>query len=273
MIITVTASTQKSVSWLKYIFMKKIDFEEKNIKNKVNLLNIKVKTKNGKINWEKLAKLFGNNNVEILCSEKINIPDNLNLKKFRSSEYRRRLSVNTALEVLKLSRIKANSIKILFIDSCGKYVKDIHNFLKFSNQICVFTENKRVYEREENNIMKQYGASLLITDNIKLSSNYNFIISPEIFKNFFIIEKESYVFTSGRSNFWGGEKVIFDYEVQIPQEYKKYKPQEISDNEFLEAIFYEQEFEDLKNIVPKRCRLHNKNILLQELAKEIRDRY
>ena len=81
MTITLTKDTVKNVSFLKYIFMEKIELEEKNIKDKVKLLNVKIKTRNDKINWKKINKFFKNSNVEVLCSEDIEIPDNLNFKK------------------------------------------------------------------------------------------------------------------------------------------------------------------------------------------------
>ena len=59
----------------------------------------------------------------------------------------------------------------------------------------------------------------------------------------------------------------------MPNIYNKFKPKGISDIDFLEAIFYEYEFEDLKNIVPKRCRSSYKNVRLQELAWEIKDQF
>lgn len=273
MIITLTKYMVKNVSWLKYIFMEKIELEEKNIKDKVNLLNIKIKTRNGKINWKKINKLFRNEKVDVLCSEDIEIRENLNLKKFYSSKLKKRLCINAALEVLKLADVKANDLKIIFIDKYGEYSKDVHKFIKYSNQVGVLTENKKIYEKEERFIMEQYGATLFITENAKFVSEYNFIICPDVPEKIFPIEKNSYIFTSEKSEFSSGEKVFFDYEVRIPNIYNKFKPKKISDMDFLEALFYEYEFEGLKNIVPKRCRSNYKSVKLQELAKKIKDQF
>ena len=273
MIITLTKDIVKNIGFLKYIFMEKIELEEKNIKNKVKLLNIKIKTRNGKINWKKINKFFKNSNVEVLCSEDIEIPDNLNFKKFYSSKYKKRLCINAALETLKLADINANYIKILFIDKYGEYAKEVHKFIRYSNQVGVLTNNKALYEKEENDIMKQYGASLFITENKKFVSNYNFIICPDIPEKNFFIEKDSYIFTSEKSEFMSGEKMFFDYEVKVPNIYNKFKPRGISDIDFLEAIFYENEFEDLKNMVPKRCRSSYKSVKLQELSRKIKDQF
>lgn len=273
MTITLTKETAKNVSFLKYIFMEKIEFEEKNIKDKVKLLNIKIKTRNDKIKWKKINRFFKNSNVEVLCSEDIEIPDNLNLKKFYSSKYKKRLCINAALETLKLANINANDVKILLIDKYGEYTKEVHKFIRYSNQVGVLTDDKEIYEKEEQSIMKQYGASLFITENKKFVSNYNFIISPDAPEKFFPIEKDSYIFTSENNEFLNREKAFFDYEVKVPNIYNKFKPKGISDIDFLEAIFYEYEFEDLKNIVPKRCRSSYKNVRLQELAWEIKDQF
>lgn len=273
MIVTLTKDVVKNVSWLKYIFMEKIELEEKNIKDKVNLLNIKIKTRNGKINWKKINKLFKNEKVDVLCSENIEIKESLNLKKFYSSKFRKRLCINSALEVLKLADANANNIKILFIDKYGEYSKDVHKFIKYSNQVGVLTENKKIYEKEEHYIMKQYGASLFIAGNMRLASNYNIIICPEMPQKIFSVGKESYIFTGEKSEFLSGEKIFFDYEVKIPNIYNKFKPQKISDMDFLEAIFYEYEFEDLTNIVPKKCMSDYKNVKLQELAKDINEQF
>ena len=267
MIITLTKEIVKNVSFLKYIFMKKIGIERENIKDKVNLLNIKIKNRSGKVNWKKVNKLFKNGPVDVLCSKDIEIPENLNFKKFQSTKYRKRLCINAALETLKLSNINANDVKILLIDKDGQYAKEVHKFIKYSNQVGVLTDNRELYEKEESNIMSQYGASLFITENVNFISKYNFIVCPEILEDLIPLKKESIFFTSGESEFLNGKNVFFDYEVKVPKIYYKFKPEEISCLDFLEAIFYEYEFKDLKSAVPMKCKSNYKNVKLQELAK------
>lgn len=273
MIITLTKEIIKDVSFLKCIFMEKIELEEENIKDKVKLLNIKIKTRSGKINWKKVNKLFKNGIVDVLCSKDLEIPENLNFKKFQSTKYKKRLCINAALETLKLANINANDVKIMLIDKYGQYAKEVHKYIKYSNQVGVLTDNRELYEKEENNIMNQYGASLFITKNLNFITKYNFIVCPEILEYLIPLKKESIFFTSGESEFLNGENVFFDYEVKVPKVYYKFKPKEISCLDFLEAIFCEYKFKDLKSAVPIKCRSSYKNIKLQELAKGINQQF
>ena len=273
MIITLTKDIVKNVSWLKYIFMEKINLEEKNIKNKVNLLNVKIKTRNGKINWKKVAKFFNNKCVNILFGEDIKVPQNLNFKKFHSLKYQRRLCINAALDVLKSANIDANKVKILIIDELGEYSNDIHKFVRFSNQMGVFTKNKKAYAIEEDSLMEQYGASLFITENKNFISKYNLIICPQKLGYLECCNNRSIFFTTEENKCLNRSMFFYNYEVKLPRIYRKFKPSLVSDKDFSEAIFFEYEFEDLKNMVPVSCKSFCESVNLRDLAIKIKEQF
>ena len=67
--------------------------------------------------------------------------------------------------------------------------------------------------------------------------------------------------------------LFYDYKVKLPSVYRKFRPSGISDKDFLEAIFFEYVFEDLKNTVPYECKSFCESVKLKNLADKIKERF
>ena len=271
MIVTLSRENAKKINWLKYLFINKISKEAQNVPDHIQLLNIYFKTKNGKINWKKVSKIFNNEKLELLCSRDVPIPNNINIKRFESNRYQSRLCINAALEILKKACIDANKLRIFFIDKDGHYAGEIHKFIRYSNRIGVFTRNEYIYTEEQASIFRSYGASIIfIAENLNKVKDYNFIICPEGIETYLPIDKASVCFAGAKSSSSIGTNIWYKYYIRVPSIYEKFKPREIPTEDFLEALFYEEE-DRLSKLTPEKCESSQGKFLINDIVQKVKD--
>lgn len=269
MIVTVTAECINDINFFKYLFLDKLIVEEKKL-GEISVVNILVKSKRGKIKWKKIAKLLGKKEFKLLFPNQLPIMTKLGIKRFSSINLQKRLCKNAVLEVLNKAKLNPNKLRISLIDETGEHYELLRKIIKFSSQIDVITLNERLYLEKQMDLMDEFGASVMVTKNKDWLFKSDIVVAPEPINEPLPIKKESVVFSSEINKYLNCLNAYYEYKVEIPLKYKKLKPQNVSVEYFLSALFDEYNLSDLPMLRPKKCLSKCGLESIEDVAKKIK---
>ncbi len=269
MIVTLSVKNEENPGWFRYIFSDKMILEEKHFKN-IKLLNISVKSRKNKIKWKKIARIFKNKKINILCNDNIIIPENFALKRFYSANFQKRLCQNAAINILKLARADPNKISISLIDKYGQYSENLDYLVRFSNKVSVITSNESLYTKKQAEIMRDYGASIVVSDKLDWLFSSCIVLAPDRIEKLLPIKKNCFIFTGEKSQFTNSVNIYYKYKVKVPYSYEKLKPDGIDSEDFLSAVFDEYNFKDMERLIPEQCLTGAEALNIYEVAARIK---
>lgn len=242
-----------------------IDLSFKKYKN-VNMMNIDVTLRHRNLNWKKIIKILGNNK-RILCEENFKIPKSLNIHRYESNKLNAILCKNAVIKLLEISDtyINKEKFKVVIYDPLGAHSDFLSQIISYFRNIIVITDNKENYIEEQVNLLREFGVSILITDNRDWTYNSNLIVAPDQILEPLQISFDSVIFTSKLPKYHLNGRVYDKYEINSTNDYLKIKPFNLDTNYFLNVLYDYYDIKELKNFVPEFCYYFNEKISLEKI--------
>lgn len=233
---------------------------------KINIMNINVTLRRKKLNWKKIVRILGDNK-KILCEKNFKFPKDLNICRYESNKLNAILCKNAVLKILKISEpyIDKEKFKVVIYDPFGRYFDFLGQLIAYFRNIVVITDNKENYTKEQINLLREFGVSILITDNRDWTYNSNLIISPGQILEPLQVSFNSIVFTSKSPKYHLNGRIYDKYEINSDNDYIKLKPFNLDDNYFLNVIYDYYDIKELENYIPEFCYYFDEKISLEKI--------
>ena len=251
MIVVLTIKEESKIPWYKRLFIRKSNDVTAVIKEyeEIKVLNIQAKKRGKKINFKKISKLIPKGKYIIYDGE-TDIPEEYKILVARPILYKLCMLRNTYRYILKNLKIDPNLLKVGLYDPNGDYINLVQEIIPFVRQINIVTNNQEKYSIEANYIMDEFGAALLISNSVEWLSNNHIIIAPDKIKKDMPSSTNSIILTTQKPAVNLRGLVYYDYRVKPPLVYQKLKPEGISNELFIGALYDEYQPSDLEQLVP-----------------------
>ncbi|MDQ5983367.1 MAG: hypothetical protein RUMPE_00378 [Eubacteriales bacterium SKADARSKE-1] len=272
MIVALTIKKIRNENWFSKIMAlvcpNKINFEKKTL-GPVKLLHITINQRNKRIPWKKLSKILKKKTQNILCQENTKLPKKYGFSRYNSTCLKKVLCKNAAVNVLKLSNINPNKLKLSLFDPKAEHSEILKELILFSNQVNVVTYNTSKYLKDQEKMMAEYGASIVGSDNLDLLFKSNVVIAPNKIMKTLPISQSCLVFTSERSSAPLKGIIYHDYKISVPQIFNSIMPPDLDPEYFLSAVYDKYNICEIKQIIPKNCLCENKELSIKDIASKI----
>ena len=185
----------------------------------------------GRIPWKKLEKCLGILRKDILLPEGITIPADINITAFTPDILPHLLLINSATDYIRNHKESFKGKSLTIFDEKAIYQSYIEKLLPYFHSIKIITDQADTYENLSQNLLLNYGFSLLISDEKVTDSDV--VISyqwkvPLYFKGT--------VFTNKKQYLMNGE-VLSGSEIDLPDIYENIRPKNIGRVLFASALY------------------------------------
>ena len=185
----------------------------------------------GRIPWKKLEKCLGILRKDILLPEGITIPPDINITAFTPDILPHLLLINSATDYIRNHKESFKGKSLTIFDEKAIYQSYIEKLLPYFHSIKIITDYPESYESVSQNLLLNYGFSLLISKEEVFDSDV--VISyqwkvPLYFKGT--------VFTNKKQHLMNGE-VLSGSEIDLPDIYENIRPENIGRVLFASALY------------------------------------
>lgn len=180
MLVAIYCEKRKRQSLFKMLFGKpetRITTEKKKIGGGAYYL-VKVKNKSGQLTEREAAWLVKNKYTVLVTGEKVVLPQDSGLQKFRPTEFYSHFMLDAMLTVIKKAGIPPESLRLLLYDPEGRFSHMTEKLLKICNLLKVVTLNAERYDDSVRAANDEWGAMITVSDKLPHPKNINLIFSP-----------------------------------------------------------------------------------------------
>ncbi len=213
------------------------------------------------IPWNEIENIAGRCKKRMLIGDSIILPENTQLERFIPGKFPMVLLFNTAEEILKRLNRQPKDIICSIIDKNAKALEFCEKLLPYAATIKVLTSKANTYLKLSEEIFRQYGASIIVTEderNIK-DSSFTVSLSEEVA----LFPEKSFTLAFGRNS---SSKVLALGKIELPGEFYIRKLEGISKFDFLAAMYELSNAAGLADIFCKTVFYGNKEISLSSAA-------
>lgn len=218
----------------------------------VYLKHITYITYGRKPRFEKLEKIIGDSKNRVICSPKIEFPDDCKFQRFSSSEFTARLCTNLALRILSMCDF-SEKLKIGIYDPDGRDSDFLQHIMKYSSDVTVVTNCPDAYYEVNEFIMENMGACTIVTKRSEELERCQLIIAPRTIENTFSSNENTLILTNGRPKTEVFGHIYYKYYFKMPNGFDRIKPQELETEYFCSALYLLGRQYSLGSIVPTMC--------------------
>lgn len=217
----------------------------------IDVKHIKYIHRRGRIHWDKIIKLAGDESERLLTPESLVLPKESGLRRFECHELKARFCLNTAIGVLKLLKDFKGNIKVAVFDPDGTVADSADVLLRHTNNLTAVTRMTEIYGAVAERILNESGAVLSISKRLKSLSTAQLIVAPHRLMVQLPVEKNAVILSSANPGVSQRCGVYYRYFFSLSEELLKLLPQGF-DAEYLASALYTLKGRfDLGSIMPQ----------------------
>ena len=206
-----------------------------------------------KINWHRVGRIAVKTGEGVVYSSKIPVGEGAGFVPFEPYEFRQRLCSNMAIEVLSIMGEVPSRLRIGIYDPAGDFTDLAPFLLRYTDNLCVVTENFRIYSDLSKSIINETGAVLRVNRRVSALSSCGFIISPGVIRERFTPLSKAVVLTSCKPMVYLPCSVYSRYSLRLPKEFQSLCPDGVDSEVFCGALYSFCRIYRLGSIVPFVC--------------------
>ena len=187
--------------------------------------------------WRRIRKLCGEESENVLCGERLELPRDVNITRFAGDELRSRLSLNMAIEILKLCSETGKAVEVSVYDPDGRIADGVYAMLKFTDTVNVVTNRTELYSAEAERIMAEQGAVLRVSRRMKSLSSSHLIVAPLALRTQLPCEKTAVILSTLPPLVSQKCALYYKYYFESGEEFKKFTSEGF-DAEYLASALY-----------------------------------
>ncbi len=203
----------------------------------LNMLHITYIQKDSIVRFKKIKRAVHADFTETLCAYDVVLPRSLGFKRFDSTEYSCRLCINASEEYICRLGVKPDRLRISLYDPIGKFVNAAERLIGYTKSLKIATKALSFYEAENERLMCEYGATLLIRDKLDEVLPCDILVAPQTITEPISVTSSTVIFTGSTPKVSVGGIVYDSFKVSLPPCFEGIKPEELSNTYFLSALY------------------------------------
>lgn len=219
-----------------YAFPKKTEILQTAVRNGAPFFTVCVSRRRGEIPWDEVSFYAGNCAERMLLPKGVIPPAESSVKAFVPKLLPQRVLFNTSCDLLARNEQSPVGKTITLIDMNGNLTREVYRLVPFASSVRVVTKKEELYESCSEKIMEDFGAALLITDNIASAADSNVIIAPDGLPEELLMSKTCIVF-SGKEQPSQGFVSVTGKDMNLQPCYRRIVPAGIEEDTFAGALF------------------------------------
>ena len=224
-----------------------------NFSGNINIYSLDYISRNGKVNFKRIERILRKIGTQVVYCSKREIPENVDIKPFVPLELRQRLCSNMAIEVLSIMKEMPRNLRVGIYDPSGDFADLAPFILKYTDNLCVFTRNLKLYGGVSENLLHEMGALLRYSRNVSLLSDCSFIISPCTIKDRFTPKAQAVILTSAKPKVYLPCAVYYKYSFRLPREWQHLCAEDVDSEAFGGALYSLCGVYQIGSLVPFVC--------------------
>ncbi len=230
----------------------------------ISVLNICYQQFHGNIKFKKIYDHTIGESKTILCSDDISLKGTP-FTRFNRNEYNIKMMENFICNVLENCSEQCDNLKISFYDPNAEYPLFVEKLLKYTSQITIVSNMPKFYENESERMMREIGASYIVSNSVDKLSPCDILICPSKIKVHLPTVRDSLIFTAYKPLVSTSGVVVTKYYPSFPIKYMELKPECIDELYFLSALYTLCEKTHLEKLIPIRCGNENFDFLKEDV--------
>ncbi len=214
----------------------KISLELKSAEG-IDVKHVKYIHRRGKIRYDKIRKLCGEEAGRLLTKEDLDLPEGSDLRRFYCDELKVRLCLNMAIEVLKDLKAFSEKISVAIYDPDGKIADGAGALLRYTRSLTAVSRMTGMYSAEAERVMEECGAVLNVSRRMKSLAEAKLIIAPVKLQSLLPVEKSAVILTVAPPSVSQRCPVYYKYYFNLSEELIKLLPEGF-DAEYLASALY-----------------------------------
>ncbi len=216
----------------------------------LNMLHITYIQKDSAVRFKKIKRAVHAGFTETLCAYNVTLPRSLGFKRFESTEYSCQLCINAAEEYIRQLDAEPDELRISLYDLTGRFVNAAERLARYTKSLKIATKAISLYEAENERLMREYGAALLVRDRLGEILPCDILVAPQTITEPLSVTSGTAVFTGSPPKVSVGGIVYDRFEVPLPACFKEIKPEELSNTYFLSALYSLEKMKWLGGLCP-----------------------
>lgn len=269
-VLTVKKSKEEKIfkRILSFILGNKITFEKKSLRS-IKILYVSVTEQNKKVPWKKISKILKNKTCDILCNENIQVPSSYDFFRYNSTSLQEEFCKNAVINGLKSSKIDPDKLIVTLFDPIGKHSEILKKLILFSNQVFVITYNQKKYLKFQEKIMNEYGASIVVSDDLNWLFKSQVVLAPSKITIGLPTGQNCLIFTSEKSSVPLKGIIYHDYKIDVPKVFENMIPTDLNPEYFLSAVYDKYNVYQLSKLIPVVCLSEKREVPIEKVSKEL----
>lgn len=220
----------------------------------VDVRHIRYVKRKGKIRWDKIRKIAGEESSRLLTKEELVLPENCGLKRFCCYELKSRLCINMALEVLKSLKARKIKVNTAVFDPEGNIADSADVLLRHTQNLTAVTRATEIYSAQAERILNESGAVLTVSRRLKSLEDAQLVIVPCKLTVQLPLDKTAVILTVMPPSVSQRCAVYYKYYFSLSEELIKLLPMGF-DAEYLASALYSLSGRfDMGSIVPQAAK-------------------
>lgn len=219
--------------------------------------NIRIKeiaytSRHKSINWKRLDRYVGAQRNHLLCTADVKLPDNIGYRRFKNNELYTRLCTNLALCIIK-SLSKQGEVSVGLYDDQAIHTQLCEYILKYTDSLVIKTQALDVYSQTARSVLGDTGAVLRFSKGDTSLSTSSLVIAPDPIQKPICVSENAVVLTTSKPLINQAGRVIYGYNIKLPDRYKKAMPECLDETYFASALYAVGHEYNLGSLVPWLC--------------------
>lgn len=137
------------------------------------------KDRKGRLDWQAVRRIACGESGRMLLPRGLMPPEDSGIRPFHSDTLQKKLMAITALHLLRLAAIPPRFVQAAVYDPAGRRPELAASLLPFAADVRVITRYPHMYEAHRRQAMEDYGAALVISEDIHALDGATLLLAPE----------------------------------------------------------------------------------------------
>lgn len=219
----------------------------------VALRKITYVCRNGTVDFSRIAVALNGQLDGVLCPEELILPENAGFTRFENRGYKRRMACNLALRLLKGLYSRGRRVGVALYDPEGHYKGLLPALIRMTGDVLTVTDCTPDYEKVCTEIADETGVSVRLTENRSPLGGRALIIAPEQIRERLPLSSGAVVLSGFEPSEPVPGLVYYRYHLRVPERFRRIKPESLSAEYFLGALYSKAHRRELGELVPFSC--------------------
>lgn len=207
-----------------------------------------------KVNWERVSRILGNCNRNILLQEGVPLPEESKLKRVNNASYRRRMTQNAAKKILaRTNDLREN--RALLVDERLVFREEAESLLEVCARLTVLTQEAGEYDR-----LPKERIDYLPFEQNRVFSEQSLVVAPELSET---LVKAGICFGqlpilagwgAGITEYLG--VVMTAFAAPLSEQYRPFLPERVNEIAFGAALYSCCGVNDIGDSAPEWCDIY-----------------